>query len=169
MHLVQITLQSLFGLLLPAGGCRTCFGDIWIFAKFLISLHQVLSILLFSIWTVHIMYWNMIILNPPRYMVKPHSKYWYFCIEHWDLLLLRFSENTMLFHIEWVCRKTEGNVNRSPYRYTAVTHRACPPSSGFQWFCESAIYSFVWVTYFRNHDLRVCRKKVKILVNILHW
>ena len=35
----------------------------------------------------------------------------------------------MLFHIEWVCRKTAGNVNRPPYRYTAVTHWACPPSS----------------------------------------
>ena len=77
----------------------------------------------------HIMYQNMIILNPSGFKVEPHSKYWYFCIERWDLPLLRFSENAVLFHIEWVCRKTEGNVNRPPYRYTAVTHWACPPSS----------------------------------------
>ena len=37
-------------------GGRTCFGDIWIFAKFLIGLHRVLSIPLFSIWTAHILY-----------------------------------------------------------------------------------------------------------------
>ena len=48
-----------------------------------------------------------------------------FCIERWDLLLLRFSENAVVFHIEWVCRKTAGNVNRPPYRYTAVTRWAC--------------------------------------------
>ena len=47
----------------------------------------------------HIMYWNMIILNPSRFKVEPHSKYWYFCIECVDLLSLRFSENAVLFHI----------------------------------------------------------------------
>ena len=47
----------------------------------------------------HIMYWNMMILNPSRFKVEPHSKYWYFCIERVDLLSLRFSENAMLFHI----------------------------------------------------------------------
>ena len=80
----------------------------------------------------HIMYWNMIILNLSRFKVEPHSKYWYFCIERWtwDLLLLRFLENDVLFHIEWVCRKNAGNVNWPPYRYTAVTLWACPPSSG---------------------------------------
>ena len=87
----------------------------------------------------HIMYWNMIILNPSRFKFEPHSKYWYFCIERWDLLSLRFSENAVLFHIEWLCRKTAGKVNRPPYRYTAVTHWACPPSSEgdarFQIFC----------------------------------
>ena len=77
----------------------------------------------------HIMYWNMIILNPSRFKVEPHSKYWYFCIERWDLLSLRFSENAVLFHIEWVCRKTAGNLNRPPYRYIAVTHWAWLPSS----------------------------------------
>ena len=46
----------------------------------------------------HIMYWNMI-LNPSRFKVEPHSKYWYFCIERVDLLSLRFSENAVLFHI----------------------------------------------------------------------
>ena len=29
----------------------------------------------------HIMYWNMITLNPLRFKVEPHSKYWYFCFE----------------------------------------------------------------------------------------
>ena len=110
-------------------GGRTCFGDIWIFAKFLIGLHRVLSIPLQYLNDSHIMYWNMIILNPSRFKVEPHSKYWYFCIDCWDLLLLRFSENAVLFHIEWVCRKTAGNVNRPPYCYTAVTHWACPPLS----------------------------------------
>ena len=47
----------------------------------------------------HIMYWNMIILNPSRFKVESHSKYWYFCIERVDLLSLRFSENAVLFHI----------------------------------------------------------------------
>ena len=39
------------------------------------------------------MYWNMIILNPSRFKVEPHSKYWYFCIELVDLLSLPFSES----------------------------------------------------------------------------
>ena len=79
----------------------------------------------------HIMYWNMTILNTSRFKVEPHSKYWYFCIERCNLLLLRFSENAVLFHIEWLCRKTVWNVNWSPYdRYTAATHWACPASSG---------------------------------------
>ena len=112
-------------------GGITCFGDIWIFVKFLIGLHRVLSILLFSIWTAHIiiMYWNMMILNPSRFKVEPHWKYWYFCIERVDLLLLRFSEDAVLFHIEWVCRKTAGNVNRSPYRFHIVTPRWLSMSS----------------------------------------
>ena len=79
----------------------------------------------------HIVYWNMIILNLSRFKVEPHSKYWYICIERWDLLSLRFSENAVLFQIEWVCLKTAGNVNRPPYRFTAVTHWACPPSPDF--------------------------------------
>ena len=73
----------------------------------------------------HTIYWNMIILNPSRFKVEPHSKYWYFSIERWDLFSLRFSENAVLFHIEWLCRKTAGNVNRPPYRYTGVTHMSC--------------------------------------------
>ena len=77
----------------------------------------------------------MIISNPSRFKVEPHWKYWYFCIERWDLLLLRFSENAVLFHIEWLCRRTAGIVNQPPYRDTAVTHWACPASSGFSlWF-----------------------------------
>ena len=91
----------------------------------------------------HIMYWNMIILNPSRFKVEPQSKYWYFCIERWDLLLLRFSENAVLFHIEWVCRKTAGNFNWSPYRYTAVTHWTCPPSSGRSQTSYTAPYNGV--------------------------
>ena len=39
------------------------------------------------------------ILNPSRFKVEPHSKYWYFYIERVDLLSLRFSENAVLFHI----------------------------------------------------------------------
>ena len=50
----------------------------------------------------------MIILNPSRFKVEPHSKYWYFCIELWDLLLLRFSENAVLFHIEMGVPKNRG-------------------------------------------------------------
>ena len=78
----------------------------------------------------HIMYWNMTILNPSRFKVEPHSKYWYFCFERWDLLSLRFSENAvLLFHIEWLCLKTSENVYRPLYRYIALTHWACPASS----------------------------------------
>ena len=110
-------------------GGRTCFSDIWIFAKFLTGLHRVFVNPSFQDPNgSHIMYWNMIILNPSRFKVEPHSKYCYFCIEIWDLLSLRFSENAVLFHIEWLCRKTAGNVNRPPYRYTGwltehVLHR----------------------------------------------
>ena len=28
----------------------------------------------------HIMYWNMMILNPSRFKVEPYSKYWYFAL-----------------------------------------------------------------------------------------
>ena len=93
----------------------------------------------------HIMYWNMtIILNPSGFKVEPHSKYWYFYIERWDLLSLRFSENAVLFHIEWVCRKTAGNVSRPPYRYTAVTSWACPPSSACFWTLKGAPKVSLW-------------------------
>ena len=60
---------------------RTFFGDIWIFAKFLIGLHGVLQILLFKIWTAHILCIEIWILNPSGFTVEPHSKYWYFCIQ----------------------------------------------------------------------------------------
>ena len=134
-------------------GGRTCFGDIWIFAKFLIGLHRVLPIPLFKVWTAHIMYWNMITLNQPRFKVEPHSKYWYFCIERWDLLSLRFSENAVLFYIEWLCRKTAGNVNRPPYRYTGMTHWACPASSDHTDIGYSATTIFDRVTEACNHGL----------------
>ena len=100
----------------------------------------------------HIMYWNMITLNPSRFKVQPHSKYWYFCIERWDLLLVLFLENAVLFHIEWVCQKTMGNVNRPPYRYTAVTHWACPPLSGTS---KWNIYSLCDKPYLKI-TLKVC-------------
>ena len=77
----------------------------------------------------HVMFWNMIIFKFVEFQGWTHSKYWYFCIERWDLLSLRSSTNDVLFHIEWLCQKTAGNVHRPPYRYTAVTHWACPASS----------------------------------------
>ena len=55
----------------------------------------------------HIMYWHIIILNPSRFKVEPHSKYRCFSNER---NLLRYLENAVLFHIELVCR------NRPPYR-----------------------------------------------------
>ena len=123
-------------------GGRTCFGDIWIFHRFTSSFvnpsFQYLN-------DSHIMYWNMMILNPSRFKVESHSKYWYFCIERWDLLSLPFSENAVLFYIEWVCRKTAGNVNRPPYRYTAVTHWARPPSSGTANVLTPGLVGFVQV------------------------
>ena len=48
----------------------------------------------------------------------------------WDLLSLRFSVNAVLFHFEWLCQKTAGNVNRPPYFYITVIHWAWPASSG---------------------------------------
>ena len=42
-----------------------------------------------------IMYWNMIILNPSRFKVEPHLKYWYFCIERVDLLSRRAISHLM--------------------------------------------------------------------------
>ena len=47
----------------------------------------------------------------------------------WDLLKQRFSENAVLFHLEWLCWKTTGNVNQPPYHYIAAIHWACPASS----------------------------------------
>ena len=67
-----------------------------------------------------IMYWNMILLNPSRFTVEPNSKYWYFLHSNWDLLSLRFSKTTVLFHNGWLSRKTAGNVNRPPYPYIAA-------------------------------------------------
>ena len=87
----------------------------------------------------HIMYWNIIISNPSRFKVEPHSKYCFFWIERWDLLSLRFSENAVVFHIEWVCRKPAGN--RPTYRYTAVTYWAYPPSYGD---AELVVYPLFW-------------------------
>ena len=83
-------------------------------------------------WIQFYFFRNASSINPSKFKFKPHPNYWYFCIERWDLLLLRFSENAVLFHIECVCRKTAGKVNRPPYRYTAATRWACPPSSGVQ-------------------------------------
>ena len=114
-----------------AGG-RTCFGDIWIFRQ--VSHRFTSSFVNPSFQYLngsHIMYWNMIILNPSRFKVEPHSKYWYFCIEHWDLLLLRFSDNTVLIHIEWVCLKNAGNVNLPPYHYTT-------------WLTEHVLRCLIW-------------------------
>ena len=95
----------------------------------------------------------MIILNPSRFKVEPHSKYWYFGIEHWDLLLQRFSENAVLFHIEWVCRKTAGNVNRPPYCYTAVTHWACPPLSA----THIIEFTAPWTTFIHTYHMLTSR------------
>ena len=49
-----------------------------------------------------------------------------------------------VFHIEWLCRKNAGNVNRPPYRYTRVTHWACPASSGI------AIVLFLFFVFFNQ-------------------
>ena len=102
----------------------------------------------------HIMYWNMIILNPSRFKVEPHLKYWYLCIERWDLLSLRFSENAVLFHIEWLCQKKYGNVNRPPYCYTGVTHWACPASSDI--FMMSLSYQMSIPFVDRCHSTTIC-------------
>ena len=77
-------------------------------------------------------------------------KIWYFWIERWDLLSLRFLENAVLFHIEWVCRKIAGNVNRPSYRYTAVTHWACPPSSECMWNLTCASYDYFALQWLHN-------------------
>ena len=42
----------------------------------------------------HIMYWNMIILNPSRFKVEPHSKYWYFFIERIETYFYYASRKT---------------------------------------------------------------------------
>ena len=63
-------------------GVRTFFCDFWIFAKFLICLDGVLQIPLFKIWTAFTLCIEiMITLNPSRFKVEPHSKYWYFCVK----------------------------------------------------------------------------------------
>ena len=75
------------------------------------------------------MYWNMIILNPSRFKVEPPLKILIFL--HWTL---RPTFTTLLGRRRAISHwmgvpKNRGNVNRPPYRYTAVTHWACPPSS----------------------------------------
>ena len=63
-------------------GGRTRFGDIWIFAKFPGRFKwNFVNPFLQDLNGLHIKYWNMIILNPSRFTVEPHSKYWYFCIQ----------------------------------------------------------------------------------------
>ena len=71
----------------------------------------------------HIMHWNMIILNPSRFKVEPHSKYWYFCIERWDLLSLRFSEKRRAISHWMAVPKNRGKCKSAT---TGVTHWACP-------------------------------------------
>ena len=67
----------------------------------------------------HIMYWNMMILNPSRFKVEPHSKYWYFCIERVDLLSLRFSGKRLaISHLmailknRWKCKSATISLHR---------------------------------------------------------
>ena len=65
---------------LIAGG-RTCFGDIWIFAKFLIGLHGVLQIPLFKIWTDYVLKYGNFksvgvdIWTPLKILIFLHSSY----------------------------------------------------------------------------------------------
>ena len=88
---------------------------IWSFAKFLIGLHGVFNpfrIPLFKIWTAHI----LCIDNFKSIWVQGWTPLKILIFLHWSLLSLRrFSENAMLFHIEWLCRKTMWNVIRPPY------------------------------------------------------
>ena len=107
-------------------GGRTCFGDIWIFAKFLTGLHGALQIHLFKIFTYYVLRYD----NVKSVEVQGWTlfKILIFLLWSWDILSLRFSENAVLFHIEWMCQKTAGNVNLPPYRYIAVIQWACPAS-----------------------------------------
>ena len=113
-------------------GGRTCFGDIWIFAKFLIGLHGVFN----PFRTAHI----LCIDNFKSIWVLGWTPLKILIFLHWSLLsLLRFSENAMLFHIEWLCRKTMWNVNRPPYS-TSRRFWVWPASfANFEIF-ESALY-----------------------------
>ena len=88
---------------------RTCFCDIWIFAIFLIG---------------YIEFCQSLFSRSERltYYVLKYDNFKFVEVQCW-------MENAVPFHIEWLCRKTTGNVNRSPYCYTAVTHWACPASS----------------------------------------
>ena len=115
-------------------GCRTCFGDIWIFAKFLIGLHRVLSIPLFSIWTAHISCIEKYD-NFKSVEVQGWTPLKILLFLHW---MLRPTFTTLLGKCRaisyWmgVPKKNAGNINRPPYHYTAVTHWACPPTSGYR-------------------------------------
>ena len=66
-----------------AQGGRTCFGDIWIFAKFLIGLHRVLSIPLFSIWAAHI--YNVLNYNFKSVEVQGWTPLKILIFLHWTL------------------------------------------------------------------------------------
>ena len=84
----------------------------------------------------HIMYWK---LYPSGFTVDPTQNTDMFALSC-DLLSLRYSENSALFHIEWLCRKTVGNVNRPPYRYITAIHCTWPASFVFE--------AKIWATFF---------------------
>ena len=110
-------------------GGRKCFGDIWIFAKFLIGLHWVLPIPLFEIWTAHI----LCILKYDNFKsveVQGWTPLEILIFLHWTCrptFTTLLGKRSAISHLLWPCRKTAGNVNRPPYRYTGVTHWALRP------------------------------------------
>ena len=108
--------------LTPCQGGRTCFDDIWIFAKFLIGLHWVLQIPLFQdSLTYYVLKYDNFksvgvhSLTPLKILIFLH-------------FMLRPTFTTLLGKRSAI-RKSAGNVNRPPYRYIVAIQWAWPALS----------------------------------------
>ena len=85
------------------------------FIRLSVDLRWILQIRLFKIWKLErlcIKNKNTKTQTPSRCSLAPHLKWRYFQIRTLGLPSTTPRENAVLFCIEWVRRKTAGNVNR---------------------------------------------------------
>ena len=99
-------------------GGRKCFGDIWIFAKFLIGLHRVLPIPLFKIWTAH-----------KSYYVSKYDNFKSVEVQGWTPLKI-------LIFLHWMCRPIFTTLLG---KRSAISHLMAVPKNPGK--CKSATIS----------------------------